>query len=211
MTNSHTTLATNRGAWGSSRWCRACRGKTWETCNPEADLERGTLKQGIGGTVSNHLCTWSYASLSFGLNWTHEHNQTCHSYHWHKEIKIERKAKREHRQTCFLHSPTYLLYAPRWGWPWCCICECSGSTRSVSDAPHPLLHFYARLQSKNPTAGTRQRELSCPDPVKRGHTEQTFMFRRAENGGVLPQLPQVTHFSWSHTHTLYQLCESLFL
>lgn len=74
----------------------------------------------------------------------------------------------------FLHSTTYLLYAPHWGWPWCCICECSGSTRSVSGAPHPLLHFYGRLQSKIPTAGTRQRELSCPDPVKVGHTKNTI-------------------------------------
>lgn len=53
MTNSHTTLAKNRGAWGSSRWCRACRGKTGETCNPEADLERGTLNKDIGATVSH--------------------------------------------------------------------------------------------------------------------------------------------------------------
>lgn len=54
MANSHTTLAKNREAWGSSRWCRACRGKTWETCNPEADLESGTSKQDISGTVANH-------------------------------------------------------------------------------------------------------------------------------------------------------------
>lgn len=56
MTNSHTTLAKNRGAWGSSRWCRACRGKTWGTCNPEADLKRGPLKQDISSTVRNHPC-----------------------------------------------------------------------------------------------------------------------------------------------------------
>lgn len=67
-TNSHTTLAKNRGAGGSSRWCRACRGKTWETCNPVADLERGTLKKDIGATVSHHLCTQSYASLILELN-----------------------------------------------------------------------------------------------------------------------------------------------
>lgn len=47
MTNTHTTLAKSRGAWGSIRWCRACQEKTWETCNPEADLEREEFKQEI--------------------------------------------------------------------------------------------------------------------------------------------------------------------
>lgn len=46
MTNSHTTLAKSRGAWGSSRWCRACRGRTWGTCTPEADLKRGNIQTG---------------------------------------------------------------------------------------------------------------------------------------------------------------------
>lgn len=82
-TNSHTTLAKNQGAGGSSRWCRACRGKTGETCNPEADLERGTLTKDIGATVSHHLCFQSYASLILELNWTQEHNQTRHASEWY--------------------------------------------------------------------------------------------------------------------------------
>lgn len=67
-TNSHTTLAKNRGAGGSSRWCRACQGKTGETCNPEADLEKGTLKKDISATESHHLCTQSYTSQFLELN-----------------------------------------------------------------------------------------------------------------------------------------------
>ena len=39
MTDSRTSSAKNPGAWGSSRWCRACQEKTWGTCNPEGDLE----------------------------------------------------------------------------------------------------------------------------------------------------------------------------
>lgn len=39
-TNSHISLAKNLEVEGSSRWCRACLGRTWRTCNPEADLER---------------------------------------------------------------------------------------------------------------------------------------------------------------------------
>lgn len=74
--------------------------------------------------------------------------------------------------TCCLYGmSTYLLYAPHLEWPWCRICECSGSTRSALGAPRPHLHFYVRLQSRNPTAGTQQREPSCPDPVEIDHTE----------------------------------------
>lgn len=45
MTYSHTSSAKNPGVLGNSRWCRAYQGKTWGTCNPEGDLERGKIKQ----------------------------------------------------------------------------------------------------------------------------------------------------------------------
>lgn len=57
MTNSHTILAKNREAWGSSRWCRVYQERTLETCNPGADLERG-IQTGHGGH-----CKWSTMPL----------------------------------------------------------------------------------------------------------------------------------------------------
>lgn len=39
-TDSRISLAKNPEVEGSSRWCTACPGRTWGTCNPEADLER---------------------------------------------------------------------------------------------------------------------------------------------------------------------------
>lgn len=38
-TNSGISLAQNPEGEGSSRWCTACPGRTWGTCDPEADLE----------------------------------------------------------------------------------------------------------------------------------------------------------------------------
>lgn len=38
-THSCTSSAQNLEVWGSSRWCRACPGKTWGICNPEEDLD----------------------------------------------------------------------------------------------------------------------------------------------------------------------------
>lgn len=59
----------------------------------------------------------------------------------------------------------YLLCAPHWGWPWCCICGWSGSTRSAWDYPRRFLRLYVRPRSRSPTAGTQQRGPSCPGPV----------------------------------------------
>lgn len=65
----------------------------------------------------------------------------------------------------------YLLCAPHLGWPWCCICECSESTRSLLGSLHHLLHLYVRPQSRSPTAWTQPRAPSCPAPVGTVHTQ----------------------------------------
>lgn len=144
-------------------------------------------------------------------SWLHPHtwlvfqvkSKYC-SHHYNHSYEIKRalnpKTNYSKDTACVFKTvctSTNRLYAPHWGWPWCHICECSSSTRSSSDAPHPHLHFYVRLQSKNPTAGTRQREPSYPDPVKIEHTKHTVMSWRAENGGILLHLLQVSNpVSW---------------
>ena len=58
-TNSHTSLAKNLAALGSSRWCRACQEKTWGTCNPEGDLERVKSNRNVNCKLSTtHLIFW---------------------------------------------------------------------------------------------------------------------------------------------------------
>lgn len=78
-----------------------------------------------------------------------------------------------------LRSPvTNLLCAPHWEWPWCCICECSGSTRLASGHLHLLHHFSACQQSKTPTGWTRLRVTSCLAPAKFMHSQILNSVRR---------------------------------